>query len=117
MSQNLAANGMSLYRQRLNNYKADTNLIDSQVSQYYQQRGSVNSNMCNQYSVKLQSEIIERENTAQSVAQFNNAMAGLSDSMQKSTEGWQRVIESNNSRQKNQSCYNDGFGGVRCYTY
>lgn len=117
MDQNLAANGLSLYRDRLNNYKADTNLIDSQITHYYQQKNSVGSNICNQYSVKLQSELIQRQKTAQSVANFNSAMAGFSDSMQKSTEASQRSIDSFNSRQKNQSCYNDGFGGVRCYTY
>ena len=117
IDQNLAANGLSLYRDRLNNYKADTNLIDSQVSQYYQQRNSVNSNMCNQYSVKLRSELIQQQKTSESVAAFSNAMAGFSDSMQKSTEATQRSIESYNSRPKNQSCYSDGFGGVRCYTY
>jgi len=117
MDQNLAANGLSLYRDRLDNYKADTNLIDSQISQYYQQRNSVGSNMCNQYSVKLRSELIQQQKTAQSVVDFNKAMTNFSDSMQKSTEATQRSMDSFNSRQKNQSCYSDGFGGVRCYTY
>lgn len=55
--------------------------------------------------------------TPESVAAFSNAMGGLSDSMQKSNEATQRSMDSFNSRPKNQSCYNDGFGGVRCYTY
>lgn len=117
MDQNLAANGLSLYRDKLNNYKVDDASIDSQVSQYYQRRNSVNSNLCNQYSVKLRSELIQQQKTAQSVADFNNAMSGFSDSMQKSTEATRKSMDSFNSRPKNQSCYNDGFGGVNCYTY
>jgi len=117
MDQSLAANGLYLYRDRLNKYKADTNLIDSQVKQYYQQRNSIDSNLCNRYSVKLRSELIQRQKAAESAAAVNNAIADFNDSIQKSNEGWQRIIESNNSRQKNQSCYSTGFGGVNCYTY
>lgn len=117
MDQNLAANGLSLYREILNRYKTDDNLIDSQVKQYYQQRNTVGSSVCNQYSVTLRSELIQKQKTAQSLAEFNNAMAGFSDSMQKSTEATRRSMDSFNSRPKNQSCYSDGFGGVRCYTY
>lgn len=117
MDQNLAANGLSLYRDRLNNYKADNNLINSQVSQYYQQKNSVGSSICNQYSVKLRSELIQQEKAAKSLADFNKATASFSDSMQKSTEATQRSMNSFNSRQKNQSCYSNGFGGVNCYTY
>ena len=117
MDQNLAANGLSFYREILNRYKTDDNLIDSQVNQYYQRRNEVDSNLCNRYSVTLRSELIQQQKTAQSLAEFNNAMAGFSDSMQKSTEATRKSMDSFNSRPKNQSCYNDGFGGVNCYTY
>ena len=117
LNQNLAANGLSLYRNRLNRYKADTNLIDTQVSQYYEQRNSLNSNICNQYAVNLQADLIGEQQRAKSVADFNNALTDFSDSMQKNTEATRKSMDTYNARPKNSSCYSDNLGGVRCYTY
>lgn len=93
IDQNLAANGLYLYRNKLSNYKADLGLINQQVGQYYQSTGSVSSAHCNRHAVQLHSELIQQQKTEQNWQEYSKAMAIFSESMKHSLEMSQRRLE------------------------
>ena len=108
---NLAANGLYLYQDRLSNYKADLNLINQQIGQYYQHRGSVSSEHCNYYAVQLHSELIQKQKAEQEMQEFNRAMEAFNESMERSQERSLRLIESINNSSGYKPFNPNGFGG------
>lgn len=77
---NLVAEAKQLYRFRLQNYKFDENIMNSNINHYNQViRRNLNPTTCNTYAVKVHGEILQRQQAQRDAAELSQAFNNMAN--------------------------------------